>query len=339
LARHDDWNEYLAWVHDNTWLGWLIPEGTARKSLNQVLRRLLYPTPARLHRFHFGEGAHTTDRAISMLAALKQEEQAWFMFVNYMDVHAPYLPTSEQVDPFDEFDMRTSLRATVAAGGVDAEQAEELERLYLRELEDLDMQLGRLLSQVEKSLRPTLLVFTSDHGEMFGEHGQVEHGGSLFNNELAIPLIMVGPGVPVGVEHNYSAGLPDLSRTIAELAGIATSGMEGFDLLAQTSDAWSLSLMLGGCSLRHGDYKAHFVLDDRSSPPSAELVALYDLAVDPGETANLSSEKPDMVREFQGQIEGRLKDDIFSLLGERELSWNELRLLERMGYISDSEEE
>lgn len=339
LTRNDDWYEYLDWVHGHTWLGWLMPEGTARKSLNQVLRRLLYPTPARLHRFHFGEGAHTTDRAISILADLKQAEQPWFLFVNYMDVHAPYLPVSEQVDPFVEFDLRTSLRATVAAGGVDAEQSAELERLYLRELEDLDLQLGRLLVQVEKSLRPTLLVFTSDHGEMFGEHGQVEHGGSLFNNELAIPLIMVGPGVPVGVEHNYSAGLSDLSRTIAELAGISTSGMEGLDLLAQTSDAWVLSLMPGGCSLRHGDYKAHFVLDDRSSPPRAELVALYDLAADPGEVANLSSEKSGVALEFQGQIESRLKDDIFALLGERELSWNERRMLERMGYIYDFEEE
>jgi arylsulfatase A-like enzyme len=43
------------------------------------------------------------------------------------------------------------------------------------------------------------VVFTSDHGDGFDEHGLMSHGNSLYTEIIHVPLIMAGPGIPAGV--------------------------------------------------------------------------------------------------------------------------------------------
>jgi arylsulfatase A-like enzyme len=67
-------------------------------------------------------------------------------------------------------------------------------------------------------LDSTLVIVTSDHGELFGEHGLTGHHSNLYFNVLHVPLIMRLPGrVPAGVRVAAPVSLRDLAKTIADL--------------------------------------------------------------------------------------------------------------------------
>ncbi len=69
---------------------------------------------------------------------------------------------------------------------------------YDGEIAFADAQLGRLVAEIDRRWDParTLLVFTSDHGESLGEHGEPTHGYTLYDATQRVPLLMRGPGLP-----------------------------------------------------------------------------------------------------------------------------------------------
>ena len=106
----------------------------------------------------------------------------WFAYVHLMGAHAPYhLPA--RAHDFGE-------------APVD---------LYDAKLRYVDQQLGRLLAEVPPD---TIVVITSDHGEEFGEHGGVEHGRTLYDEVVRVPLAIRWPGFGEYVE----SGLVGLDR-------------------------------------------------------------------------------------------------------------------------------
>lgn len=70
-------------------------------------------------------------------------------------------------------------------------------------------------------LQDTILLFTSDHGYHLGEHGIVESKGTPYEEAIRIPLVVRGPGVPVG-ESREVVSLVDIAPTIAAWAQAAT---------------------------------------------------------------------------------------------------------------------
>jgi arylsulfatase A-like enzyme len=78
-----------------------------------------------------------------------------------------------------------------------------------------------------------IVIVVSDHGEGFGEHAHEEHGNSLYNELLHVPLILFGPGrLPAGRTVETQVRLVDLFPTLVELAGApAVSGVRGESLL------------------------------------------------------------------------------------------------------------
>jgi arylsulfatase A-like enzyme len=84
----------------------------------------------------------------------------------------------------------------------------------------LDHQLGLLFDELRKRglLENTLIIITSDHGELIGEHGLFTHGTSLHRPLLHVPLVISFPTrLPQGVRVEEPVGLRDLPATIAEL--------------------------------------------------------------------------------------------------------------------------
>ncbi len=97
----------------------------------------------------------------------------------------------------------------------------------------LDGQIDALLRALASRgrLANTIIVVTSDHGELFGEHGVLTHGNSLFLPVLHIPLFMVAPGrIPVGARIPSIASLRDLPATLLDLAGVPNPGLPGHSL-------------------------------------------------------------------------------------------------------------
>lgn len=150
--------------------------------------------------------------------------EPFLLFVHTYQVHSPYQPPEAYADLF-------------AGDGVDGPQHPTLRQLrdaYDREIRHVDDELRRLFEGLAS--RPgagaTLAVVLADHGEEFGEHGRLEHGGSLFDETLRVPLLFWGPGlVPVGVRRDEPVSLIDVTPTLLEFAGLAPPpGIDGTSL-------------------------------------------------------------------------------------------------------------
>ncbi|MGE3527485.1 MAG: sulfatase, partial [Gemmatimonadales bacterium] len=94
---------------------------------------------------------------------------------------------------------------------------------YDESVQYLDAQIGALLDSLRARglTGRTLVIVTGDHGEAFGEHGMVHHGGGLYLEQVRIPLILSYPGVlPAGEVSEDPVGLAEISSMIGSLAGL-----------------------------------------------------------------------------------------------------------------------
>ena len=188
---------------------------------------------------HIGMTGHKTVAAFDEWFADVEADESFFAFVHMWDVHYDYTPPPE----FDIFDP--DYRGSIDGIDVDDQSAvrnppsardvEHVIALYDGEIRLTDSNIGRMLGFLEKSgrLDDTLIVFTSDHGEEFLEHGNFGHGNTLFEEVTRIPLILRYPaGIPAGEERSGLVGLVDIAPTILELCQLPVS-----------SDLWGSSLM------------------------------------------------------------------------------------------------
>jgi arylsulfatase A-like enzyme len=115
--------------------------------------------------------------------------------------------------------------------------AEELDA-YDGAIRYLDAQVEALLLALsDRGLLPnTIVVVTSDHGELFGEHGVIAHGNSLYLPVLHVPLLLIAPGrVPAGKVVPSLASLRDLPATLLDLVGLPNPGLPGNSLTRRWS--------------------------------------------------------------------------------------------------------
>lgn len=132
----------------------------------------------------------------------RSRDRPFFAFVNYFDIHDPYLPPEPYRSRFAGKPVggRINWRIT----GIDPRLSEAVIQdevaAYDGAITYVDEQIGALLDALEArgELENTLVVITSDHGEEFGEHGLVLHGHGLHVQSIHVPLIIRGPGVPAG---------------------------------------------------------------------------------------------------------------------------------------------
>ncbi len=156
---------------------------------------------------------------------------------------------------------------------------------YDAALHEADALVGRLVATLREigRLDSTIVVVVSDHGEEFGDHGGVNHGRTLYEEVLRVPLIVRAPGLAPR-EIRTPVSLVDVAPTLLELVGLAPE---------RTIDGRSLVPMLRGetmavvplqaelnlvkqarwAALRAGDLKALGAFDERSDKELAEAAA------------------------------------------------------------------
>jgi arylsulfatase A-like enzyme len=105
---------------------------------------------------------------------------------------------------------------------------------YAGEISAIDVQLGRLLSQLESGGldENTIVMVVGDHGESLGENGVwFNHGGDLDASALAVPMIMRWPGkVPTGLRVKAPVGVVDVAPTLMAMLGVSFDAPDGLDL-------------------------------------------------------------------------------------------------------------
>jgi arylsulfatase A-like enzyme len=257
-------------------------------------------------------GDRVVDSALDWLADHRSER--FFLWIHCIDPHYPFAPPSpyrpavpgvsaERLDylaSYNEEDIYTG-RARLRPPDHKA-----LVGLYDGEIRFVDEQVGRLLRQLDDwGLRETtFLAFTADHGDEFWDHGGYQHGHTLYNELIHIPLILRGPGLQPRQVADVVRHV-DLAPTLTAVAGSAfhadAHGLSLLDLLGTPGAprvAFSEGLFLTSekKAVRAGAQK---LIYDRFGGGSE----LYDLEADPGEQADLSEQAPDRVFALKRQVE------------------------------------
>ncbi len=227
-----------------------------------------------------------------------------FLFVQTYRTHMPYRQgATEDATAWNELTSR-ALRSLRQQGGEQAHPLEHLDALLpeyvgeYRELYDdgvraLDEELGRWIGAVKERdvLDTGYLVFTSDHGEAFGEHGEYGHRGSPWCEGIDVPLLIHGGSLePARVSH--PASLLDVPKTLADLAGIAPAPeWRGCSLLRLEAERTLFAVNRTGqeacISILDGSRKV-LVSIDLDDLESSETIGIYDVEEDPFETRDLS---------------------------------------------------
>ena len=151
-----------------------------------------------------------TDKALEVVAKASHTKDPFFLFVHYMDPHSPYVPAKSFLRPLDNIEDTKPLHIRHAI------------RKYNGEIEYTDQEVGRLLDSLDSlELREnTLIILTSDHGELLWDDGEelMGHGFTLHESEVRIPLVFSWKGrMEQGRTIQSSVGLTDLLPTILDV--------------------------------------------------------------------------------------------------------------------------
>ena len=106
-------------------------------------------------------------------------------------------------------------------------QRREAATCYYASITEIDAQFGTLIDLVDAAgrLDDTIVVLTSDHGELLGSHGLYCKNVGGFEEVYQIPLVISGPGAGEGIVSEARVGLHDLAPTLLELAGLELAGL------------------------------------------------------------------------------------------------------------------
>lgn len=212
------------------------------------------------------------------------------LVLQLMDMHLPYTEPTSYRDLFagqapeglrGDFD-RSGVLSAVKRDGAPARQ-------YVRDRYDDSLRfVDDQLSDFMAGLDPQdVVVLMADHGEEFWDHDGFEHGHTLYDELLRVPLVLHGPGITPG-RVGDPVSLMDVAPTLAQAMGLDTTGMTGIPLqgVVEGSQAARFDARpLGFGRPLYGD-RAWGVVDQGLKYTSSQGAEhIHDMAVDPGETA------------------------------------------------------
>lgn len=282
-------------------------------------------------RFGLGQGFHAFSEESRELAQILEEARAFleaddgrpaFLFVQSYRAHWPYHSGAEsrrlhgqrlglegEAGPW----LAAAVEEARVQGKAHARRIPDLEGLeatprfreiaaalrsqYLAGVADLDRQVGAFLAGLDRDgfFEHGCFLFTSDHGEAFGEHGALFHGRRVHEEQTRIPLLLRGPGISPGrVAHAVS--LVDVAPTLVALARVPSDPRwPGRSLLAVDEERPSYAFECSAkpaSSMMLVDEGWKWILDEgQASFAPGALREAYHLAEDPRERQDLAGSR------------------------------------------------
>lgn len=269
----------------------------------------------------------------------------YFLFLNYMDAHGPYMPRSQAVrlrrvrPEWLDFPNRLWERYHARGEAPPADLVRELSALYDLALRDLDADLGEFLDYLRTlpEYDRLLLIITSDHGEEFMEHGDLEHSTNVFEPQISVPMLI---RLPRPVPRELPRPSPafqhvDLFATIASVLGTtAPDGTPGQPWGAGRGFALSEVFSSPRQSARYAmGYKCVGIGGYKYIRASNGHEELYDVTRDPDEQHDLMAADPEAARHAREIL--RVRDTWITRLDPRPVEGDprEIERLRSLGYV------
>ena len=269
------------------------------------------------------------DQTIEYLEEAGDADRPFFFVANFFDPHHGFGAPEEYMDRYRGAQLRRPVTREQELAGkpsvlteashrsyaghargfteYSADEIQEIRAAYYAMVSLVDDEVGRILDALDRTGRAedTLVVFTSDHGELLGDHQLLLKGPMMYECAVRVPLIMRWPArIPAGTVRDELVQWIDLTSTVLDAAGVPPLPRgQGASLLPLATDPaapaprdWALCEYRNSghpydpavhtTMLRHGTHKI-IVWHGSPAADRPREGELYDLATDPQELENL----------------------------------------------------
>jgi len=201
------------------------------------------------------------ERSIDWIESRATDDEPWFLQCSFPDPHHPFTPPGHYADMYDPADMpmpetfddphtrtaphlqrlaatRGQVNATPALQAVNERQLRHAMAYEFGAISMIDDSIANVLDALERSGQAdnTIVVFTSDHGDMFGDHGFILKMFTHYDGVLRVPFTVSGPGIEPGASSSLVNSL-DIGETILDLCDVDSFyGSQGVSLCPVLDD-------------------------------------------------------------------------------------------------------
>ena len=253
LSDHGDkvTGHYVGWLRDkgHDWHDIAGPENAewALEEWGEVRKPKappeLYPT------------AFVAERSVDWITSRAADDEPWFLQCSFPDPHHPFTPPGRFADMYDPADVvvpatfddphrssaahikrlvagRGNMNATPALQAPNEHQLRHAMAFEFGAISMIDEAVADVLDALQRSgqAEDTIVIFTSDHGDMFGDHGLILKMFVHYDGVLRVPFTISGPGITPGVSDSLCNTL-DLGETILDLCNVDSFfGSQGISL-------------------------------------------------------------------------------------------------------------
>jgi len=250
-------------------------------------------------------GDEISQEAIEWLDTHKHENN--FMFLHYYDPHFTYAPPEPFASKFKNVPRPEHMSLPFKQVFLDG---------YTNEIAYTDHCIGQVINKLKQLglYDSTLIIITSDHGEMLGQHGEASHGYFIYQPAIKVPLIVKTPGRTKSLRITHSVGIADIVPTVCALLNIEIpTPVQGQDLSpcfkGETLPSPDQPLFCQ--SLESTKYNANSLLGvvtDQYKYIRTTRPELYDLVKDPYELNNMAARQPDQLQAMEDTLQQILAD-------------------------------
>ncbi|MCL2640144.1 MAG: sulfatase-like hydrolase/transferase [Phycisphaerales bacterium] len=285
------------------------------------------------------QAQRVTNGITDFLGSYDPADKPFFAIVGYEGPHLPMILPQAYYDlykgripmPFvQDGDIEKlprnyrQLRNIMRAHKLSDEKLRYFRELYYAQTQFIDEHIGHTLAALDKSLHAnnTIIIYTTDHGEMLGEHGMLWKG-AMYEESARVPLIVSYPKRWKGGQTRRGAcSLLDVTRTVADVAGadvpLDWNGSSLVPWLDDPSVRWkdlavseyyAQQISSGFSMLRMGPWK--YVYHTSADPKHGPERELFNLETDPHEFTNLAN-SPDhqsLIRDLHAALVREVGED------------------------------
>ena len=318
-----DWN-----ISSGKYLKQLFPE----TDLYERLEKVGYQTTGKfpLDEKYFFDNL-VGDKALTMIKEYNRGDKPWFLQINFHAPHPPWNAPESYLEKYTEVELPAHINqmpenkppsvdslAKRFMNGVTAEDISVSKQHFAAKMTLVDDWIGKyMLFMREQGIEEnTVIIFTSDHGEMMYDHG-LRYKEQMYEGAVRVPLIIKAKNVAIGQKSKALAELVDLYPTIMDFAGISTKD--------EDIDGISLSRVLLEPSLKHKDYQFSEFTSQLEWPYAVKrmvydgkyklidtngFLELYNLAEDPEELHNYADKNEEIVNNLLAVMNNYSKKSI-----------------------------